>query len=83
MTTDMTANQGQPMWEVYKVEDTYGPTSLGGSNRIKRVYFHVLGSSDSYIDVPFAEFNAANVAQLIDQHVANIIDVHMLKGQTY
>lgn len=82
MATDMTGVTGQPLYEVYDIEDTFGPTSLGGSNRIKRVLFHVAGAQDSYVDVPFSQFNAATVAQMIEDHVMAIMDVRVLKGPT-
>lgn len=72
-----------PLWEPYKVTDEFGPVSIGGSNRIKRVWYHMLGAEDSYVDIPFAEFNAQNVAKAIEQHVGNTIDVLQLKGQSY
>lgn len=72
-----------PLWEVFAVEDTFGPTSLGGNNRVKRIHFHILGAADSYIDVPIAQFNAANVSALIEDHVAHTVDVMTLKGQAY
>ena len=81
MTQD--SGQQQPIYEVFDIEDTYGPTSLGGSNRIKRVSFHVLGAQDSYVDIPFAQFNAANVARLIEEHVQDIVDVRTLKGPVF
>lgn len=73
----------QPLWQPFRIEDTYGATSFGGDNRIKRVWFHILGAQDSYVDVPYAQFNAANVAAAIEEHVAHTIDVLQLKGQTY
>lgn len=72
-----------PLWEVTSVEDTYGPTSIGGSNRIKRVNFKLMDGSTSYVDVPFADFTAAKVAAAIETHVAHTIDVLQLKGQTF
>lgn len=76
--------QGQtPLWEVTSVEDTFGPTSVGGSNRIKRVNFTILGAGTSYVDIPVSQFNAAYVAAQIEAHVADTIDVMQLKGQSY
>ena len=71
------------MWQVYEIEDTYGATSFGGDNRIKRVRFHVLGAQDSFVDIPYAQFNATNVAKTIEDHVLHIVDVLQLKGQVY
>ena len=71
------------LWQPFKVEDTFGPTSLGGSNRIKRVWFHILGADDSYVDIPVANFDAAHVAAAIEQHVSSTIDVLQLKGQAF
>lgn len=78
----MQSGQG-PAWEVYDVQDTFGPTSLGGDNRVKRVLFHVAGGKDSYVDVPFTEFNVKRVAELIDAHVMDVMDVRALKGPVY
>lgn len=80
MSTQMSGGTEQPLYEVYDIEDTYGPTSLGGSNRIKRVLFHVVGAQDSYVDIPFSMFNAPYVAAQIEKHVQDIIDVRILKG---
>lgn len=71
------------MWEVFDVQDTFGPTSLSGDNRVKRVLFHVAGAKDSYVDVPVSEFNAKRVAELIDAHVLHTVDVLTLKGPIY
>jgi hypothetical protein len=71
------------LWQPFKVEDTFGPTSLGGNNRIKRVWFHILGADDSYVDIPVANFDAAHVSAAIEQHVAATIDVLQLKGQAF
>lgn len=83
MTTDMTAGQGQPMYEVFDIEPTFGPTSLGGDNRVMRVHFHVAGMRDQSIDIPYAQFNASTVAQRIEELVTHLIDVHSLKGPTF
>jgi hypothetical protein len=72
-----------PLWEVYKVEDVFGPASLGSSNRTKRVYFHVLGAEDSYVDMALPDFTAPKVAAAIEAHVGHIIDVSQLKGQMF
>lgn len=81
----MAMQPGQtPLWQVTSVEDTFGPTSMGGSNRIKRVYFKLMdGVTSSYVDIPYAQFNAAAVAAAIEQHVADTVDVLQLKGQTF
>lgn len=85
MSMDMTQQPGTnaPVWHVTRVEDTYGPTSVGGNNRIKRVYFQILGGPETYVDVPVAQFNAAAVAAAIEAHVSDTIDVLQLKGQTF
>ena len=83
MTTDMSQQGNTPVWEVTSVEDTYGPTSFGGDNRIKRVNFRLLDGTKSYIDVPFADFTAAKVAAAIERHVQDMIDVLQLKGQSF
>lgn len=80
----MTPNSEQsPAWEVYDVQDTFGPTSLGADNRIKRVLFHVNGAADSYVDIPFSKFSAKYVAEQIDAHVMDTTDVLTLKGPVY
>lgn len=85
MNPQMTQSPGgqEPLWQPFKIEDTFGATSFGGDNRIKRVWFHVLGAQDSYVDVPFSQFTAAQVAALIEQHVSDIVDVLQLKGQSF
>lgn len=80
MTTDMTSGQQQPLYEVYDIEPTFGPTSLGGSNRIMRVHFHVKGMQDQYVDIPYAQFNAQKVAGAIEDLVMHLIDVRTLTG---
>lgn len=72
-----------PLWEVFDVEDIPGFTSFGGTNRIKRVHFHVLGARDSYVDVDAKDFTAAGVAAAVETAVSHIIDVSQLKGQMY
>lgn len=77
--------QGQtPLWKVTSVEDTFGPVSFGGNNRIKRVNFELMdGKTTGYVDVPFASFNAGTVAAAIEAHVADLIDVLQLKGTNF
>lgn len=85
MSMDLTqqSGTGEPLWQPFRVEDQYGPVSLGGDNRVKRVWFHMVGAEDSYVDVPFRNFDAAHVAAAIEDHVAKTIDVLTLKGQAY
>lgn len=68
------------VWEVTKVEDAFGPASLGGSNRMKRVTFRMADGSDSYVDVPLANGWPAQAAALIEQMVADHIDASQLKS---
>lgn len=76
----MTTGQGGPLYEVFDIESTFGPTSLAGSNRIMRVHFHVLGMQDQYVDIPFAQFNAQTVTGKVEELVMHLIDVRTLKG---
>lgn len=80
MSTDMTQGGDAPLYEVYDIESTFGPTSLGGSNRIMRVHFHVLGMQDQYVDIPYAQFNAQAVTAKVEELVMHLIDVRSLKG---
>lgn len=85
----MTMDTGQePIWRVGRangpaVEDTFGPTSIGGNNRIKRVYVTLMDGTETYVDIPFANFNAAAVAAAIEKHVADMVDVLGLKGTSF
>lgn len=72
-----------PVWTVTRIEDSYGPTSFGGSNRVKRVYFRLMDGTESYVDVPFSDFTVAKVAAAIETHVMEMINVLDLKGQSF
>lgn len=73
----------QVMWRVVRVEDWFLPASLGGTNRAKRVWFVLPDGTETYVDVPIADFNSAKVAAMIQGHVDNMIDVLTLKGQNF
>jgi hypothetical protein len=73
----------QVMWRVTKVEDIYLPAGLGGNGRGKRVFFSLPDGTETFIDVPIADFNAPKVAAQIEQHVAAMVDVLTLKGQSF
>lgn len=81
VTTDMAENP--PLWYVTRIEDQFGPVSVGGSARVKRVYFQINGGPETYVDVAVSDFTPGKVAAAIEQHVADTIDVLGLKGQTY
>lgn len=83
MSQNMAQGGQTPLWNVTRIEDQFGPVSVGGSNRIKRVYFQIMGGNQTYVDVPFSSFNAATVAAAIETHVADVGDVLQLKGQSY
>lgn len=81
MTMQEQGGQPQHLWEVFKVEDAFGPVSLGGSNRIKRVWFHIYGMEDSYVELPLADFmDTGKVAAAINGHVEALINAHTLKS---
>jgi hypothetical protein len=81
----MSVNQYNPapepsLWHITKVEDAFGATSLGGSNRMKRVYYQMMNGDTSYIDVSYEPGWDQRVAALIEQAVMEHINVLMLKS---
>ena len=73
--------QPQHLWSVFKVEDAFGPVSFGGGNRIKRVWFHVVGMPDTYIEVSLDDFmNTGKVASEIEAHVEAMFNASTLKS---
>lgn len=72
---------GRPIWSVFKIEDAFGPVTLGGSNRVKRVWFHIVGMPDDYVDVPIDSFiDSGKLAAAIQQHVDALISAITLKS---
>lgn len=82
----MTQNYGMPsdvtrhVWEVTKVEDAFGPTSLGGSNRMKRVWFKMADDTVSYVDVPDTRGWPSQASADIEQAVQDHIQATSLKS---
>lgn len=61
-------------WTVIKVEDAFGPASLGGQNRMKRVTFRMANGDESYVDVPYVPTWVTDAAREIDKMVEGHID---------
>lgn len=84
MAEQMSTTGGQrPAWEVTSVEDWPGPTSLGGSNRMKRVHYRMANGDESFVDVAYKDGWVGQANILIDQAVMDHIDALNLKASQY
>lgn len=72
---------GTPVWKVTKVSDTFGPASLGGSNRMKRVEYVMANGDKSYVDVPAEQGWPAEAARQIEAAVMDHIDALALESR--
>lgn len=71
---------GTPMWQVVKVEDTFGPTSFGGNNRMKRVTYRMANGDQSYVDVAYDSGWVAKASAEIEQAVMDHVDALQLRS---
>jgi len=70
----------QPLYTVGTITDT---TMLGPSGqyvRAKRVPYVLADGTQSYIEVPLADFNRATVQRLLDAAVMTHLDVATIQG---
>lgn len=76
-------NSGQPsspLYSVTRVEDSTMLGTSGGFQRSKRVYFVLSNGTSSYVEIPLNGFTRDNVANLIEQHVGDLLDVLTISG---
>jgi hypothetical protein len=68
------------LWRVIRTEDRVVFDQANGPTPGKRVTYVLPDGSQSYIEVPMAQFNADTVRSLIEQAVVHIVDVMQLRG---
>lgn len=81
MQNDPAQNGGSaPLYSVTRVEDSTMLGASGGFTRSKKVWFTLANGTSSYVELPLSGFTRDNVANLIDQHVGDLLDVLNIAG---
>jgi hypothetical protein len=84
MSDDMASQLQEPVhsYVVVKVEDTFGPVSgLSVPNRRKRVTFRFPDDTESFVEVDLAPGWTEKARELIEQHVAETMELLGLRGE--
>jgi hypothetical protein len=81
VAVDPNAGQaGSPLYRVTRVEDSTMLGASGGFQRSKKVWYVLSDGTSSYVEIPLSGFTRDNVANLIDQHVGDLLDVLTIAG---
>lgn len=66
---------GTPLYRVTRVEDSTMLSPTGsGFQRSKKVYYVTADGTTSYVEVPFRDFTANTVHDLINQDLGNLLE---------
>jgi hypothetical protein len=79
----MTLDSNPPvvhLWRVLRVEDRTIFDQTNGPVPGKRVTYQLPDGSQSYVEIPLAQFNAEAVQQAIENSVVHILNVLDLRG---
>jgi hypothetical protein len=80
VATNASGSGGSALYRVTRVDDSTMLANAGGFQRSKKVYFTLADGTTSFIEIPLTSFTRDNVANAIDAHVGELLQVLNIQG---